>query len=61
MPCLLALQRLHFCQAASVTGGATKPGGQKGFDQFQGERRPEAKDVHVVVFNALTGRENIMD
>jgi hypothetical protein len=40
--------------------------GQKGLDQFPGERRPDhfstqTKDIHVVIFDALVGGENIMN
>ena len=40
--------------------------GQESLDQFQGERRSdhlsaETKNVHVIIVDALMGRENIMD
>jgi hypothetical protein len=40
--------------------------GQKGLDQFPGERRPDdfsaqTEDIHVVIFDALMSGENIMD
>ena len=46
--------------------GTAEASGQKNLDQLQGERRPdhlctETKDVHVIVFDALTGRKDIMD
>jgi len=60
------LQRLHLGQAASVSLGPAEASGQKSFDQLQGERRSdhlsaETKDIHVVVFDALTGKKVIMD
>jgi hypothetical protein len=46
--------------------GAAKAGGQESLDKLQGERSSEhlcaqIKDVHVVIFDASMGRENIMD
>ena len=46
--------------------GAAEVSGQKGLDQFPGERRTDhfstqTKDIHVVIFDALMGGENIMD
>ena len=46
--------------------GAAEVSGQKGLDQFPGERRPDhfstqTKDIHVVIFDALMGGEDIMD
>jgi hypothetical protein len=62
----LVLQRLDFRQAALVAWSAAEVSGQKGLDQFPGERRPDhsltqAKNVHIVIFDALVGGENIMD
>jgi len=63
---VLVLQRLHFSHSASVAYGTTEVSGQKGLDQFPGKRRPDhfsaqTKDIHVVIFDALVGGENIMD
>jgi len=46
--------------------GAAKARGQESLDQFQGKRRSdhlsaETKDVHVIIFDPLMGRENILD
>ena len=45
---------------------AAEVSGQRGFDQFPGKRRPDhfptqTKDIHVVIFDALVGGENIMN
>ena len=62
-PNFLVLQRPHFSQAALVAWSAAEVSGQKGLDQFPGERRPDhfptqTKDIHVVIFDALMGMEN---
>jgi|GEM_PF-7034784 len=56
----------HFVDSALVAWGTTEASAKKCFDQFPGQREPdhlstEAKYIHVVVFHALVGRENIMD
>ena len=62
----LVLQRLNFRHAALMAWSAAESSVKKGFDQFPGERSPdhfsaETKDVHVVIFYTLMGRENIVD
>ena len=62
----LLLDRLYFSHSALVACGAAEMSGQKGLDQFPGERRPDhfssqTKDIHVVIFDALVGGENIMN
>ena len=57
---------LHFIQAAFVALGTTEVSRQKSLDQFPGQRGPDhfstqTKDIHVVIFDALMGGENIMD
>src|SRR5271156_4752253 len=59
-------QRLHFSHSVPVAWGAAEVRGQKGFDQFPGQRRTDylstqAEDIHPVIFDALMGGENIMD
>jgi hypothetical protein len=46
--------------------GAAEAGGKKSLNELQRERRSdhlsaETKDIHVVVFDALTGRKHVMD
>ena len=65
-PNFLVLQRPHFSQAALVAWSAAEVSGQKGLDQFPGERRPDhfstqTKDIDVVIFDVLVSGENIMD
>jgi hypothetical protein len=60
------LQRQHFCHAASVTCGAAEVRLQKDSNQFQGEGgsnhlSTQAENVHVVVFDALMGGEDVVD
>jgi len=60
------LQRLHFCQTALVALGAAEMSGKTSLDQFQSESgsdhfSTQTKDIHVVIFDALMGGENIMD
>jgi hypothetical protein len=45
---------------------SAEAGGKKSLDELQRERRSdhlsaETKDIHVVVFDALTGRKHVMD
>ena len=45
---------------------AAEASGQESLDEFQGERRSDrlssqTEDIHVVIFNALMGGENVMD
>jgi len=46
--------------------GLTELGGQKRLDEIPGHRRPDgssahAKDIHVIVLDALPGREMVVD
>jgi hypothetical protein len=57
---------LHFVDSPLVAYGAAESSSQKRLDQFPSERGPDhfatqTKDIHVVVFNALVGREHVMD
>jgi hypothetical protein len=57
---------LHFLHAATVAGGVAEMCGQEGLDQLPGERRTDdlstqTKNIHVVVFDALASREDIVD
>ena len=59
-------QCLHFCQATSMACGAAEVRAQKGLDQFQSQcgsnhLSAQTNDIHVVVFDALTGGEDVMD
>jgi hypothetical protein len=59
-------ERPHFSQATTVAGRIAEVSGQESFNQFPSERGtdnfpPQTKDIHVVVFDALTGGEDIMD
>src|SRR6266403_4001135 len=54
------------CQASQVALGLTELGGQKRLDEIPGHRRSNgspahAKDVHVIVLDALPGREVVVD
>jgi hypothetical protein len=57
---------LDLGQAASVARSVAETGRQEGLDQFQGQGRSDhlaaqAKHVHVVVFDALMGRKDIVN
>jgi hypothetical protein len=46
--------------------GAAETSDQESLDQFQGKRRTDhlssqTEDIHIVIFNALMGEENVMD
>jgi hypothetical protein len=60
------LVRLHLVDSTLMACGAAESSFQKRLDQFPRERRPDhlsaqTEDIHVVVFNALAGREHVMD
>ena len=59
-------QGSHFAQAAQVPLGLAELGRQERLDEIPGDRRPHrpaahAEDVHVIVLDALPGREVIVD
>jgi hypothetical protein len=59
-------ERLYFCQAASMAWGAAEVCGQKGLKQFQSQcgsnhLSAQTNYVHIVVFDALTGGEDVTD
>jgi hypothetical protein len=56
----------HLAQAPEVALGLTEVGGEKRLDQVPGNGWPHgpaahAKNVHVIVFDTLFGREVVMD
>src|SRR5882757_4985489 len=59
-------QGSHLAQPAQMSFGLTEPGSQKGLDEIPSHSRSHrsathAEDVHVIVFDALPGREMIVD
>ena len=53
----LVFERLRFSHSAPVAWGAAEVRGQKSFDQFPGERRPDyfsnqTEDIHAIIFDA---------
>ena len=59
-------QRLHFRQATLMACGAAEAGAQESFDQFYSpcgfdELSAQTDDIHVVIFDALSGGEVVMD
>jgi hypothetical protein len=65
-PNFLVLERLHFSDSSPVAWRAAELRGQKGFDQFPSERRPDhfsaqTENIHIIIFDTLMSGENIMD
>ena len=63
---LLVVQGRHLGQAALVAFGPAEAGGHERLDEFPRQRRTDypsthAKHVHVVVFDSLVRRVNVVD
>jgi len=62
----LILQGLHFCKTAQVAWSAAEASREKCANQLPGQRwadyfPSQTENIHVVIFDALVGGENIMD
>ncbi len=63
---VVCLQGGYFAQAPQVSLGLAKVGGEERLDEVPGDgwsHGPAAhtKDVHVIVFDTLSGREVVVD